>query len=131
MLLKTKTDFENIGERMSKKSFPKVNKILIPTPQNRHLKYLAWISNYMPYLTTYLTHNPYVNLISPTQWAMEIVDGCSEQIALWQSTQARSFLQNLLFCNALLCIQELVTYSCSAWELLSECKRTYSLVCTF
>ena len=41
MLLKTKTDFEDIGERMSKKSFPKVNKKLIPTPQNRHLKYLA------------------------------------------------------------------------------------------
>ena len=33
------------------------------------------------------------------------------KIAHWQSTQATSFLQNLFFCNAFLCIQELVTYT--------------------
>ena len=41
MLLKTKADFENIGETMSKKSFPKVNKKLIPTTSKSSLEVLG------------------------------------------------------------------------------------------
>ena len=86
MLLRMEIDFENIVQRMSKK--------LSPRPENCPLKYLVWVSYYMSYLTTYLTHNPYVSLISAALWTTEIVDVCSKQTL--SLTRLHFFLKNLL-----------------------------------
>ena len=49
-----------------------------------------------------------------------------------ESDQATLFFEkSFTFCNALLCIQTLVTYYCFPKELLSLCKTAYSLVCAF
>ena len=123
-----------------KNAFPKFSKKLIPRSHNCHLKNLTWLSYYISYLATYLNHNWYVSLISATLWTTEIVDECSKQILrksqrFWKLvpvslTRLQVFCK-IIFCNALSCIQTLVTYYCFAKELLSLCKTTYSVVCAF
>ena len=122
-----------LSQNFLKNSFPDLTTATWRTWLDYHITYFIW---HLTWITTHMSVSFQLHY-GPRKYQMNTPSkfwrshrGFEDRsLSVWPGY--KFFAKSLIFCNALLCIQTLVTYYCLAKELLSLCKTTYSLVCAF